>query len=107
MRIQTLLFAILLATPAQAQDYNRTDLIRGLCQPSGCDEFGIVSVDPVLATPEGSLKRTRLKTFHASYGGRVPRGEEAGYVYCSPTKPAVIAERQGRTVGNRSRRRAK
>jgi hypothetical protein len=99
MRIQTLLFAILLATPAQAQEYNRTDLIRGLCQPNGCDEFGIVSVDPVLATPEGSLKRTRLKTFHASYSGRVPRAEETGYVYCSRTRPAVIAERQGRTVG--------
>src|SRR3954467_1426790 len=99
MRIQTLLFAILLAPPALAQDYNRADLIRGLCQPNGCDEFGIVSVDPVRTTPEGSLRRTRLKTFHASYSGRAPRAEETGYVYCSHTKPAVIAEKQGRTVG--------
>ena len=99
MRIQTLLAAFLLSAPALAQDYNRTDLIRGLCQPNGCDEFSVVSVDPVRSAPEGSLKRTRLKTFHANYSGRVPRAEETGYVYCSRTKPAVIAEKQGRTVG--------
>jgi hypothetical protein len=84
---------------ASAQDRGSADLIRGLCQPDGCDEFSIVSVDPVRTTPEGSLKRTRLKTFHASYSGRVPRAEESGYVYCSPTRPAVIAEKQGRTMG--------
>ncbi|WP_336487088.1 hypothetical protein [Methylobacterium nigriterrae] len=99
MHARILSAAILLATPAWGQDYNRTDLIRGLCQPDGCDEFGIVAVEPVRTTPEGSLKRTRLRTFHASYGGRVSRGEETGYVYCSPTRPAVIAEKQGRTVG--------
>ena len=99
MRLKTLLAAFLLATPALAQDYNRADLIRGLCQPNGCDEFSVISVDPVRTTPEGSLKRTRLKTFHASYSGRAPRAEETGYVYCSQTKPAVIAEKQGRTVG--------
>ena len=99
MRILTLLAACLLATPALAQDDNRTGLIRGLCQPHGCDEFSVISVDPVRTTPEGSLKRTRLKTFHASYSGRAPRAEETGYVYCSQTKPAVIAEKQGRTVG--------
>ncbi|GJE44623.1 hypothetical protein [Methylobacterium soli] len=99
MRLETLLAACLLATPALAQDYNRTDLIRGLCQPDGCDEFSVISVDPVRTTSEGSLKRTRLKTFRASYSGRIPRAEETGYVYCSQTKPAVIAEKQGRTVG--------
>src|SRR3954453_20179342 len=99
MRIQTLLAAFLLSAPALAQDYNRTDLIRGLCQPNGCDEFSLVSVDPVRTAPEGRLTRTRLKIFHANYSGRVPRAEETGYVYCSRTKPAVIAEKQGRTVG--------
>jgi hypothetical protein len=99
MRLESLLAACLLATPALAQDYNRADLIRGLCQPNGCDEFSVVSVDPIRTTPEGSLKRTHLKTFHASYSGRAPRAEETGYVYCSQTKPAVIAEKQGRTVG--------
>src|SRR4051812_30595216 len=99
MRLETLLAAFLFATPALAQDYNRADLIRGLCQPNGCDEFSVVSVEPVRTTPEGSLKRTRLKTFHASYSGRIPRAEETGYVYCSQNKPAVIAEKQGRTVG--------
>ncbi|HEV7439552.1 MAG TPA: hypothetical protein VGN94_07990 [Methylobacterium sp.] len=109
MHARVLLATILIAGPAwvqgasaqtsSAQDHGRADLIRGLCQPDGCDEFSIVSVDPVRTTPEGSLRRTRLKTFHASYSGRVPRAEESGYVYCSPTKPAVIAEKQGRTVG--------
>jgi hypothetical protein len=99
VRLETLLATFLLVTPVLAQDYNRTDLIRGLCQPNGCDEFSVISVDPVRTMPEGSLKRTRLKTFHASYSGRIPRAEETGYVYCSQTKPAVIAEKQGRTVG--------
>src|SRR6195952_925803 len=109
MHARVLLATILIAGPAwaqgasaqtsSAQDHGRADLNRGLCQPDGCDEFSIVSVDPVRTTPEGSLRRTRLKTFHASYSGRVPRAEESGYVYCSQTKPAVIAEKQGRTVG--------
>ncbi|GEP05403.1 hypothetical protein [Methylobacterium oxalidis] len=107
MRIGTILAGLWLAAgAAQAQapdktrqDYNRADLVRGLCQPDGCDEFAILSVEPVRTTPEGVLKRTRFKTFHASSSGREARSEETGYVYCSQTRPAVVAEKQGRTVG--------
>jgi len=38
------LFAAL-ASPALAQDYNRQDIVRGLCQPDGCDEFTILAAD--------------------------------------------------------------
>ncbi|WP_132255700.1 hypothetical protein [Methylobacterium segetis] len=112
MRIATLLAGLLLTSAAQAQDkpqdrapdkarqeYNRADLVRGLCQPDGCDEFAILAVETVRTDPEGTLKRTRFKTFHASPSGREPRTEETGYVYCSPTRPALVAEKQGRTVG--------
>lgn len=99
MLVRSLIAAALLATPAVAQDYNRADLVRGLCQPNGCDEFRIVAIEPVRAGAEGSLKRLRVQTFHASYSGREARGEETSYVYCSPTKPAVVAQKGERTVG--------
>src|SRR4051794_30370459 len=31
------------ATSALAQDYDRQDLVRGLCQKDGCDEFTILA----------------------------------------------------------------
>jgi hypothetical protein len=88
----------LFATSALAQDYNRQDLVRGLCQKDGCDEFTILAADRIKATEEGTLFKTRLKTFHASHAGRQDRGEENGYVYCSRTKPAIMAEQNGQTM---------
>jgi hypothetical protein len=49
-------------------------------------------------TDEGTLFKTRVKTFHASYGGRKELGEENGHVYCSRTKPAVLAEQHGKAL---------
>src|SRR3954471_16966470 len=88
----------LCATSALAQDHNRQDLVRGLCQKAGCDEFTILAADRVKTTEEGTLFKTRLKTFHASHAGRQERGEENGYVYCSPTRPAIMAEQNGQTM---------
>jgi hypothetical protein len=96
-RLGTLLFA-LFATSAVAQDSNRQDIVRGLCQPDGCDEFKILAADRMSTSSEGSLFRTRIQTFHASRSGRQDRGQENGYVYCSPTKPAIMAEKNGKTV---------
>ena len=42
--------------------------------------------------------QTRVKTFHASSTGRRDLSEENGYVYCSRTKPAIVAEKSGRTM---------
>src|SRR3982751_6098566 len=90
---------ILSAASALAQDYDRQDLVRGLCQKDGCDEFTILAADRVRTTDEGTLFKTRLQTFHASYGGRQERGQETGYVFCSPTQPAAImAEQNGQTM---------
>src|SRR3954462_8344920 len=86
------------ASPALAQDYNRQELVRGLCQKDGCDEFTILAADRLRTTDEGTLFKTRLKTFHASHAGRQDRGEENGYVYCSPTRPAIMAEQNGQTM---------
>src|SRR5215212_8281858 len=92
------LVLVLSATSALAQDYNRQDLVRGLCQKDGCDEFTIVAADRIKTTREGTLFKTRLKTFHASHAGRQERGEENGYVYCSPTRRAITAEQNGQTM---------
>src|SRR3954468_5656143 len=86
------------ASPALAQDYNRQELVRGLCQKDGCDEFTILATDRIRATDEGTLFKTRLKTFHASHAARQDRGEENGYVFCSPTRPAIMAEQNGQTM---------
>ena len=56
------------------------------------------AADRIRATDEGTLFKTRLKIFHASFGGRQDRGEENGSVFCSPTRPAIMAEQNGQTV---------
>lgn len=99
MKPLVLAFAFALcATSALAQAPSRDGIVRGLCQPDGCDEFTILAADRLTASDEGALFKTRLKTFHASYGGRKDLGEENGYVYCSRTKPAIMAEQNGRTM---------
>ncbi|ACA17852.1 hypothetical protein M446_3467 [Methylobacterium sp. 4-46] len=99
MLIRTVALLAFLAVPALAQqDYARPDLVRGLCQKDGCDEFSVVKAEPVTRSAEGVLNRTRVKTFHASAQGRSEGPEENGYVFCSPTRPAILSEQDGRTV---------
>jgi hypothetical protein len=93
-----IVLALVLSTPVLAQTYNRSDIVRGLCQPDGCDEFSVLRADQIAASHEGTLLKTRVKTFHASSAGRQERGEQDGYVFCSPTRPAIMAERDGRTM---------
>ena len=90
--------ALALTGSAAAQDYNQPDIVRGLCQKHGCDEFRVLSAEPVTSTDEGRLLRTRIQTFRASYQGRANQNEENGYVYCSRTKPAIMAEQNGQTM---------
>ncbi|RDI53854.1 hypothetical protein [Microvirga subterranea] len=90
--------AFILSTSAFAQTYDRAEIIRGLCRQNGCDEFAILAASPVVKGGEGTLMQTRVKTFHASSSGRKELSEENGYVYCSPTKPAIVAEKGGRTM---------
>lgn len=98
MFVRTAALVVVLTGPVIAQDYNRTDLIRGLCQKDGCDEFQVLRAEPMLTGTTGVLKRTQVKTFHASYGGRIEREAETGYVYCSTTKPAVMAQDKSHTA---------
>jgi hypothetical protein len=90
--------AFVLATPVFAQTNDRSDIIRGLCRPDGCDEFAILAASPLIKGGEGTLLQTRVKTFHASSSGRRELSAENGYVYCSRTKPAIVAEKGGRTM---------
>ena len=97
-RTRVALFLALAGSPAIAQDYNRQDIVRGLCQQDGCDEFTILAADRIKATEDGTLLKTRIQGFHASRAGRQERRQEDGYVYCSPTRPAIMAEDSGQTI---------
>lgn len=90
--------AFLLSTPVLAQTYARPDIIRGLCRPDGCDEFAILAASPLVKGRDGTLMETRVKTFHASSAGRKELSVDKGYVYCSRTRPAILAEKDGRTM---------
>src|SRR4051794_10843099 len=86
--------ALVLTGPAAAQDYNQPDIVRGLCQKDGCDDFRVLSAEPVTSTDAGRLLRTRIQTFHASRAGRQERAQENGFVFCSPARPIMAgAER--------------
>src|SRR5829696_1825677 len=98
MLIPVVALAVLLSTPAMAQTYDRADVVRGLCRPDGCDEFAILAASPRGKGGDGTLMQTRLRTFHASSRGRRELSQENGYVYCSRTKPAIIGEKDGRTM---------
>jgi hypothetical protein len=99
MRALAVAALVLLTAPALAQTYSRSDIIRALCQKNGCDEFSVLSVDRIRVDEEGTLFRTRIRTYHASNRGRVERGEDTGYVFCSPTKPTILAESDGKVAG--------
>jgi hypothetical protein len=88
-----------LATSALAQAQSRPEIVRGLCQKDGCDEFSVAEVERIRADEDGTLLRTRLRTYRASSQGRTETGEEAGYVFCSPTRPTILAESEGRIAG--------
>ena len=90
---------LLVAAPAFAQDQGRPDIVRGLCQKDGCDEFSILKVDRVRGDEEGTLFRTRIRTYHSSNQGRAEKGVDTGYVFCSPTKPTILAESDGKIAG--------
>lgn len=83
---------LLLASPAMAQ----SEVVRALCQKTGCDEFVVESAERVRQNHSGILMRTRIKTFVASNRGRHDMGTESGYVFCSYDRPTIIAESSGR-----------
>lgn len=92
MRVAVLAFT-LLASPVLAQTPD--NLVRALCQKTGCDEFQVISSERVRQNEIGYLMRTQIRTFIADNRGRHPMGDERGYVFCSYERPAIIAESSG------------
>jgi hypothetical protein len=90
--------ALVMASSASAQDPGRAEIVRGLCRPDGCDEFAIISKQPVEESDHGILFRTRVRTFLSNTQGRSDQGEEDGYVFCSALSPAILSEQNGQTV---------
>ncbi|HEV2604184.1 MAG TPA: hypothetical protein VGU24_11040 [Microvirga sp.] len=90
---------LLFAAPASAQSLARPEIIRGLCQKDGCDEFSVLSAEQQRSSDEGTLFRTRVRTYHSSSQGRAEKGDDTGYVFCSPTKPTILAEADGKVAG--------
>jgi hypothetical protein len=103
MRILALSAALALiflsAASAVAQGSARPEIIRGLCQKDGCDEFSVLSAEQQRSSDEGTLFRTRVRTYHSSSRGRAEKGDDTGYVFCSPTKPTILAEADGKVAG--------
>lgn len=99
MRVVAAAALIVLTSPALAQEHARPETVRGLCQKDGCDEFSVVRVDRIRADEEGTLFRTRIRTYHANGQGRVERGEDTGFVFCSLMRPTVLAQSDGKVAG--------
>ncbi|HYP19282.1 MAG TPA: hypothetical protein VEY08_04340, partial [Chloroflexia bacterium] len=59
----------------------------------------VLKADRVRSDEEGTLFQTRIRTFHSSSRGRVEKGEDTGFVFCSPTKPTILAQSQGKVAG--------
>lgn len=95
MTRSVLALVLLASPPAHAQGNDRSDIIRGLCQKDGCQEFAVLDKRPVADGPDGRLYKTQVRTFHASYQGRTTESDESGFVYCSATRPAVISAPAG------------
>jgi hypothetical protein len=86
------------ATSAEGQSYYREDMVRGVCRKDGCDDFTIEEVKPVSNHGDGSLHSARIGVFHASFRGRVSRGTEEIYVFCSRARPALVQTSFGKYV---------
>jgi hypothetical protein len=99
MRVLAAVILMLITVPVLGRDEVGSEIVRGLCQKDGCDEFSVVRVERIRADEEGTLFQTRIRTFHASSQGRVERGEDTGFVFCSPTKPTILAQSQGKVAG--------
>jgi hypothetical protein len=95
----TAAIAILLAASTAASAEERT--VRGQCRADGCDLFEIVSTVSISRNDEGTIRETRIRSLRESRGGE-PRviGIEDGYVFCSLTRPAIIAVKGGRTMAH-------
>ncbi len=62
MRVVAAAALIMVAATASAQEYSRPDIVRGLCQKDGCDEFSVLKVDRIRADDEGTLFKTHIRT---------------------------------------------
>jgi len=91
-------FAFVASTPVLAQGYDSSHVVRGLCQPDGCDDFAIIQSVPVATGEDGTLRRTTIKPIRSSESGRQEKQVENGYVYCSQTRPAILAQKVGLTM---------
>jgi hypothetical protein len=88
----------LIILSAQAQSYNPENVVRGVCRPDGCDDFTIASIEILNRVHDGGLARARVEVYHSSFRGRVARGVEERYAFCSNTRPAIAEAAFGRHV---------
>jgi len=89
--------ALFLAAPALAHAYGPDYVVRGLCKPDGCQDFAVLEATPIATGEDGTLRQTRIQTIRSTPGGRTNLRVEDGWVYCSRTRPAIIARSQGET----------
>src|SRR3954454_14091758 len=87
-----------LSGPASAQDYTQPDIVRGLCQKDGCDEFRVLSAVPVTSTARVwfimpiSLSPDKAKVFWRGSpdGGRRCRRASAAFLTVSWSRSLAL-----------------
>jgi len=93
---RTALLAVLISTPAVVQAGDR--IVQGLCDADRCDRFEILSALPYTKNEEGTLIQTSLKTVRTRATDAGEAAVENGYVFCSLTRPAIIAVKGERAM---------
>jgi len=83
----SLLALALFTSPVLAQDYDRQDLVRGLCQKDGCDEFTILAADRIKTIEDGTLFRTRCPVLSRRIGPRMACSLEPAGGRTAPLMP--------------------
>ena len=91
--------SLALPAPALGQSYSRPEVVPGPCQPEGRDEFAIVGADRIASTEEGTLHADAAQDVQREpRWAKGPRRGKRDTPSCSPTKPAIMANQDGRTM---------
>lgn len=93
---RTALLAVLIAASVSAQAGDR--IVRGYCAAERCDHIEIVSALPYVKNGDGTLIQTTLRMIGSRAADVAEPQIENGYVFCSPTRPAIIAVKGNRTM---------
>jgi len=71
--------------------------VRGPCQGTRCEEFELVEKRTIRMGLDGALIWIRTLAWTSNGPQRLGQADETGHVFCSTTRPALIATEKGMT----------